>query len=96
MAHLKISACLIAFLSITPALAEDTTKANAEQWRTICASGAASCTTVSENTYKACANGKCYEVVCAADKPELACTKSEIPGARPMPRKLQASIFGLL
>ncbi len=96
MVNLKATASLILILCVTPAFADDTTKATASQWRDMCTNGAVACTTVLENTYKACADSKCYEVVCTAEKPDQPCTKSEIPGARPMPRKLQASIFGLL
>jgi hypothetical protein len=82
------------------ALASETTAANGAKWSEVCANGKIACSVLpspSEQTlYKACADGKCYQVTCKSAEPEAACVKSELPGAHPQPKRMQSSIFGLL
>jgi hypothetical protein len=100
MFKMRFFAVLLTTLAGHSAFAGTETTATARQWQAACTSGKSSCTVVSQDatssTYKACAAGKCFDVVCSTGAPDSACSKTEIIGIRPQPKRLQAGIFGLL
>jgi hypothetical protein len=90
----------VAFALSTSAYGETATNGTASQWKELCADSSAACiharTAQGMETYHVCAKGKCYVVLCNEHSPNAICLRDDLPGMRPMPKRYQASVFGLL
>jgi hypothetical protein len=97
-------ACLAGmFLFTSSANYPQLTQGTSDQWKQLCDNRSFSCSildkaksTATQTSYMACGKGQCFEVTCKNVDPSALCEKTLMPGAKPVPRKLQTVIGTIL